>query len=488
MFFGRFFNVRQVAALVCLHVVLGAGAANWPQFRGIHGRAVAHERTPMPDRIDLSEHTIWKVPMASGQSSPVIFDNQIYLTALREEKLLTIALDRETGAIVWEREAPYEKLEEHHRRSSPAVASVATDGRRVVSFFGSFGLLCYDTDGRELWRKPLGPFNDPQGAASSPVIADGKVFLERDQDTDSFLAAYDLNSGRKKWRVDRPNVRRNYGTPTLWKNGDKFEIVSAATATITGYSLRTGRQNWQIHGCARVVSATPVVGYDGSLYVVNAGGGGDLRAKHYPPFKQVIADADANGNGLLEKKEIPGGPIAGFIDQFDRDASGALDEEEYESIRRIYRSVRHVAMAVRPGGSGDITDTHVKWTQDRMIPRNASPVVHNGHLFMVRDGGILTSLDIADGAIVKSERLEKATGSYFSSPVIGDKKVFLFNDRGMLSIVTAEGDWKQIGSTDFDEDVLATPAIVNGRIYVRTAEHLYCLGLRKEERSARDWR
>jgi outer membrane protein assembly factor BamB len=107
---------------------------------------------------------------------------------------------------------------------------------------------------------------------------------------------------------------------------------------------------------------------------------------------------------------------------------------------------------------------------------------------MVRDGGILTSLDIADGAIVKSERLEKATGSYFSSPVIGDKKVFLFNDRGMLSIVTAEGDWKQIGSTDFDEDVLATPAIVNGRIYVRTAEHLYCLGLRKEERSARDWR
>ncbi len=104
----------------------------------------------MPDRIDLSEHTIWKVPMASGQSSPVIFDNQIYLTALREEKLLTIALDRETGAIVLEREAPYEKLEEHHRRSSPAVASVATDGRRVVSFFGSFGLLCYDTDGREL--------------------------------------------------------------------------------------------------------------------------------------------------------------------------------------------------------------------------------------------------------------------------------------------------------------------------------------------------
>lgn len=457
-------------------------AANWPQFRGLHGWAVAQERIPLPDRIDLDKHTVWKVSMASGKSSPVVFDDRIYLTALRDKKLLTIAIDRGTGAIVWEREASYEKLEEHHRRSSPAVASVATDGRRVVSFFGSFGLLCHDAGGRELWRLPLGPLNDPQGAASSPIIADGNVFLVRDQDTGSFLAAYDLDSGRQVWRVERPNVRRNYGTPTLWKNGDNFEIVSAATATVAGYSLRTGRQKWRALGCARVVSATPVVGPDGTLYVVNAGGGGDLRAKHYPPFKQVVAAADANGNGLLEKTELPGGPIAGFIDQFDRDASGALDEEEYESIRRIYRSVRHVAMAIRPGGSGDIAETHVKWTQDRMIPRNASPVVHNGHLFLIRDGGILTSLDIADGEIVKSERLEDGAGSYFSSPVIGDGKIFLFSDRGRLSVVTAEGEWRQIGSTDFDEEVMATPAIVDGRIYIRTDAHLYCLGFQEKAR------
>lgn len=331
-------------------------AANWPQFRGPNANGVATGSVPLPDQIDLERHVLWKVPMASGKSSPVIFDDRIYLTAFRDKKLLTIALDCGAGAIRWEREVPYEKLEEHHRRSSPAVASVATDGSHVVSFFGSFGLVCHDTRGRELWRKPMGPFNDPQGAASSPIIADGKVFLERDQDTDSFIAAY--------------------------------------------------------------------------------------------------------------------------IDQFDRDASGALDETEYESIRAIYRSVRHVAMAIRPGGSGDITGTHVKWTQDRMIPRNASPVVHNGHLFMVRDGGILTSLDIADGRIVKSERLQDGTGSYFSSPVIGDGKIFLFSDRGRLGVVTAVGDWRQLGSTDFDEEVLATPAIVDGRICVRTAAHLYCLGLR----------
>jgi len=155
-----------------------------------------------------------------------------------------------------------------------------------------------------------------------------------------------------------------------------------------------------------------------------------------------------------------------------------LDEEEYESIRRIYQSVRHVAMAIRPGGKGDITDTHVAWTQDRMIPRNASPVVYKNHLFMVRDGGILTSLNLSDGSIAKTGRLTDAGGSYFSSPVAAGGRIYLLNDRGTLTTVAAEGDWKQVGSTRFDEECFATPAIVDGRIYVRTAKAMYCLGRR----------
>ncbi len=456
----------------------GARAGDWPQFRGPNAAGIAASDKRLPERIDPARDTLWKTPLAPGHSSPVVVGNQIYVTALRGKKLLTAALNLGNGRLLWEREAPYETLEEHHRRSSPAVASVAADAEHVVSFFGSSGLLCHTPEGRELWRRRMGPFHDPQGAASSPIIVDDKVVMVRDQDTGSHIAAFDLRTGSEVWRTKRPNFRRNYGTPVVWDNNERRQIVTAGSAMVTGYDLTTGRLEWHVIGCARVVSATPVVGADGRLYVVNAAGGGDLRGQHYPPFKDILSRSDANHNGQLEKKEIPAGPIAGYLDQFDRDASGALDEDEYESIREIYRSVRHVAMAIRPGPVGDATDTHVVWTQDRMIPRNASPVVHRGILFMVKDGGILTSLDLKDGSVLKSERLEKATGSYFASPVIGDGRVFLMSERGKLSIVTAEGEWRQTGAADFDEETLATPAIMDGRILIRTKTNLHCLGIR----------
>ena len=224
---------------------------------------------------------------------------------------------------------------------------------------------------------------------------------------------------------------------------------------------------------ARVINMTPVVGDDGSLYIVNSGGGGGALLRS---CKELLATDDANGNGKLEPGELPKSTVKSFFDQFDRDRSGALDETEYESIREILARCRDVAMAIRPGGRGDVTDSHVLWTGSRSIPRNASPLVYKGILYMVKDGGILTSLDAKTGRVVKQGRLS-GTGKYFSSPVLGDGKIYLLSDRGELSVVSAEPKWRQIGQADFEEDVYATPAIADGRLYIRTVGHLYCFGL-----------
>ena len=450
-------------------------ADNWPQFRGPGATGVSLGSATLPTAIGPGQNQLWKIPLAKGHSSPVVFEDRVYLTSVRDQKLLTIAVDARNGKIVWEREAPYEKLESIHRIGSRATASVATDGKRVVSFFGSSGLFCYDVLGNPLWQKRLGPFNNQFGATSSPVLVDDRVVLVEDHDTGSFLATFNKHTGREMWRVERPNFRRNYGSPTIWSVAGHKQIVVAGTAHVIGYDLETGKQLWVVRGLCRVISNTPVVGDDGKLYVASTGGGS---ASRQPAFDRLVAAADANANGVLEPTELPGSPIKGFFGQFDRDGSGALDRDEYESIREIFAMAQPVALAIRPGGRGDVTESHVEWTYSKSIPRNSSPLLVSGHLFIVKDGGVMTCLDSKTGKPTRTARLA-ASDKYYSSPVAGDGKIYVLSERGTLSVVSAQPDWKILHRADFDEDVLATPAIANGCIYIRTVGHLYCFGMHR---------
>lgn len=452
-----------------------ACADNWPQFRGPNASGVASEATLLPDELSLEEHLAWKVAVGKGHSSPVIYDGRIYLTAMEEEKLLTLALDAESGERLWQAAAPYDKLESIHGIGSYATPSVATDGEVVVSFFGSSGLQAYDTAGRVLWRVPMGPFDNSFGAAASPIIAGERIILVQDSDTGSFLAAFDKASGRELWRTSRSDFRRNYCTPVVWSVDGQTQIVVAGTAHVVAYDVATGEQIWTVRGSSRVISSTPVVAEDGNLYVANTGGG---TAPPQPAFAALIADNDANANGMLESGELPGSLIKGFFGQFDRDKNGSLDETEYESIRQVLLFAEPVAMKIRPGGRGDITDTHVAWTYRRSLPRNSSPVVYDGHLFMVKDGGVMTSLNADTGELVKQGRL-RGTGKFFSSPIVGDGKIFVASENGKLNVLRAAGEWEQLHVVDFGEDILATPAVADGCLFVRTTGQLYCFGRAK---------
>ncbi len=203
-----------------------AVAEDWPQFRGLHsGRATAGKS--YPTEIGPDAAAVWKVALPPGHSSPVVSGDRIFLAAVRDGQLLTIALDRATGKTLWEQPAPHEKLEEIHRIGSHAQCTPAADEECVVSFFGSSGLSAHTRDGKLLWRHRMGPFKNDFGAGSSPILVGDMVILCQDHDVGSFIAAWDKKTGKQLWRTDRPDFFRNYCTPTVWEvNGRKQIIVT----------------------------------------------------------------------------------------------------------------------------------------------------------------------------------------------------------------------------------------------------------------------
>jgi len=445
---------------------------DWGQFRGPGGRGIAETTLPASDAIGPEGSSLlWRAAVAKGHSSPVIAGDRVFVTANDKKRLSTIALDRRTGKVIWEQDARADKLESVHRIGSPATATVAANSQLVISMFGSCGLWCYDHDGNRLWHLPMGPFNNSFGAASSPLLVDNRVILVQDHDTDSFLAVYNAATGDRIWKAERPNARRNYCTPCLWTVDGRRQIVVCGSAHVTGYDYETGDVVWVLRGVCRVVSTTPVVGDDNHLYLACTGG----QETEQPVFAEVLQTSDGNNNGVLEPNELPKSPIRSFFDQFDRDASGTLDNVEYNSIRDIFSLAQTVAMRVQPGGTGDITDTHVAWSTKQNVPRNSSPVCHDGLMFMVRDGGICTTLNQETGELLHRARLVDS-GKYYSSPLVADGRLFALSERGRLSVISAEAEWKRLGQADFKEDVYACPAAADGCLYIRTAGHLYCFG------------
>lgn len=462
------------ALLVLVNGYQLAAVETWPQFRGINGSARAASTKKLPAKIGPKDNVIWKTSLPPGHSSPVVHGDRLFLTAVRDEKLQTIGIDRVSGKIVWEAEAPHNGLEQIHRIGSHAQATPATDGKIVVSFFGSAGLFCYDRDGKPLWKRPMGPFNNDFGAAISPIIVDDCVVLCQDHDTDSFLMAIDKRTGKTIWKTDRGEFPRNYCTPVIVDVDGNKQIVVAGTLRVVAYDLTSGEEKWTVRGIARAACSSPGIADDGTLFIASYAGSGDRIVVN--PFAVEAQERDSNKNGTLEESELEeGGAIHRRFSQVDRDKTGSITRDEYEYFRNLFEQTRNVVVAVKPGGEGDVTKSHVAWEFTKFVPFIASPLYVDGTVFLMKDGGILTSVDAKSGAASKTKRLS-AAGSYYSSPVAGDGKVYLINQRGQLTVITSAGEWEIISKADFEEEAYATPAIVDGKVYLRTSGHLYCFG------------
>jgi len=448
-------------------------SADWSQFRGPNASGVSAERN-LPVEFGPDRNVVWKTALPAAHSSPVLTEDRIFLNAEEGEKLFTFCLDRATGKILWRREVPRPRKQEQHKANHPASASPVTDGRNVYSFFTDFGLVSFGPDGNERWRRPLGPFNNPFGQGASPILAGDKLLMICDQESGSFFVALDKNDGRILWRVERPDVTRGFSTPVLYQPKDgPLQALIAGAYQLTAYSVDTGARIWWVNGLTWQIKPTPVLG-DGVVYVQNwAGGADEGQQEDVGSFEDVLTRWDANKDHKLSREEIPDARITKSWREADLDDDGALGDRDWR-FYRSKRAVQNAFNAFRLGGQGDMTEKSLLWRYTKSLPNVPSPLLYNDVLYMMKEGGILTSLDPATGKVIKQGRLTGALDQYFSSPVGVDGKIYTISQACKVTVLKAAGEWEILATNDLDDECQATPAIADGRLYIRTRTALYC--------------
>ena len=463
-----------------------AVAEDWSQFRGPNGSGVSGT-TGLPEEFGPTKNVIWKTALPPGHSSPVLTRNRIFVTAHSKEKenykLLVICLDRRTGKLLWQREVPRTRSGRLQNVNGAASPSPVTDGANVYVFFQDFGMVSYDGAGKERWKLPLGPFNMFYGFGASPILTDDKVILPVDQDSpSSYLIAVDKNSGRVRWKVDRPVVISGYSTPIIYqpKQGPK-QIVIPESFQLSAYSVADGKRVWWVHGLACEMKS--IASNDGEYLYINGWGfptNQPGRQVGTISWEEALPRYDKNRDGLIAKTEISGTePMDKMLDAafeaFDTDRDEQLNARDWEVFRAMMASENGL-LAIKLGGQGDQTATAIRWRYQKPVPQVPSTLLYKGVLYMINDSGILISFDPATGAVLKQGRLHGAIDKYFSSPVAADDKVFLIGQGGQVSVLKAVGDWQVIKVNELDDECFATPAIADGRIYIRTRSALYCFG------------
>jgi len=454
--------------LVANHLTLPV----WPQFRGVDGSGVAREGN-MPVHFGPSSNVLWKTALPPGHSSPCIWGDRIFLTAFESNELRTICLDRGNGQMLWQRAVPPGRIERSGRLSNPASSTPATDGQRVVVYFGAFGLVCYDFAGTEQWRKPLPVPVTQHGASTSPVLSRELVLLLCDQDVGSHLLAVSQRDGKTAWRTERPGFRRGFSTPLLWRDGDREQVIVAGTLRLVAYDVQTGREEWSVRGLPNEMCSTPVWG-DGMLFV--AGWTPGAGVARLPNFQSLLEENDRNADGKLSQEEAPPGPAKQNFAYIDADKDGFITRQEWETMADIFARSENALLAIRPGGQGDVTAGQVMWKQKRGLPYVPSPLYHQGRVYLVKNGGMLSCYNAASGAVLYQEERLGVVSDYYASPVAAGGRICVASQSGVLVVLAAGDTLDVLARNDLKEEVLATPAIVEGKLYVRTLRHLYAFG------------
>jgi outer membrane protein assembly factor BamB len=451
-------------------------AYDWPQFRGPDGSGLG-QTTGLPSEFGPAKNVIWKKTIPTGHSSPVLIQNRIFLTACEHEKLLTLCLNRKTGGTIWTKEAPRPRKEKLDFRNNPASPTPATDGTNVYVFFPDFGILGYDFDGKELWRLPLGPFNNIYGMGASPIVVNNKVILVCDQQIDSFIIAVDKSSGKVLWKKDRPEATSGHCTPVSYSpKGEKTQILVPGSFLLISYSADTGERLWWAGGLTAEMKSTPVI-HEGVLFI--NGFTSPLNQPEnqvkVPEFQQALKKFDTNQNGQLSKEELPTDSPYNYAEFMDLKQDGYLDKKDWDYFQAFLASLNGM-LAIRLGGQGDMTEKNTLWTYRRRVPQLPSPLLYNNVLTMINDVGFITSFHPEDGEVINERRLREAGSKFFASPVASDNKIFIPSLRGKIAVLKPDGSNEIIAVNDLKEECYATPAIGNQRIYIRTVNTLYCFG------------
>ena len=462
-----------VPAIFLCAAILRAEPPEWPQFRGPNCTGIAANARP-PVEFGPEKNLLWKTPIPGGASSPVIAGDRIFLTGFEDGKLVVLCVKRSDGGLLWKRPVATDGIEPFFQKlGTPAGPSCATDGERVVSYFGSCGLVCHDLDGNEVWKlkMPVVQTMDGFGTGNSPIIHEGRVYLTRDEYGEAAgFYCLDVKTGKQIWRTDRSDVQVCYGTPVIWDGA----LVTVCDLRVKAYDLATGAERWLARGIVAYPCTTAAAGSDGRLYVSTWSNGSGNEPN--PDFNELLAKHDKDKDGKLSAAELAGTPMKDFLVMMDDNKNGALDREEWENIQTYMRTGKNAVLAIQPGGKGDITETHVAWRNEKGAAYVASPLAFDGRLYLVKDGGFATCYDTATGRILfEKQRLPEA-GDYYASPVAAGGHIYVCSGRGSVLVLKPGDKLDVIANHKLGEPIFATPAFVGNAIYIRTGGHLWAFG------------
>ncbi len=451
---------------LCCTLLLGSLAlagADWPRFRGPDGAGVSPE-TKLPVEFGPSRNVAWKAKVPFGRSSPIVAGNRLFLTASEEGKLITMAFDAKSGKRLWSNALASPRTQLTYKANDPASPTPTADDRTVYAFFPDFGLIAYSFAGKERWRHPLGPFDSFYGMSSSPILAGDLVILLCDQAQGSFLLALDRQTGKQRWRTGRAGINVGWSVPMVHQD----QILVFGTARVDSYFLSTGESRWWMPVTSNGSMGTPLVHGD---TVIVAGSGSEQ--PWLPSFAATADKLDKDKDARLSVDECK--DEKDWFEHFgwvDANHDKFLDEAEWNEARNLGVG-DYGAVAIPLTGHGRVEPSAARWRFKRNLPYVPAPLLYQNVLYMVKDGGIVTSLDPASGKLLKQGRAPKALGQYLASPVAADGRVFLLNEEGKLTVLDAGAEWNPVAMNDLEEECYATPAISGGRIYIRTRGTLY---------------
>jgi outer membrane protein assembly factor BamB len=455
----------------------------WPQFRGPGGSAVAEGQKP-PVSFGPDKNVKWKVAVPSGLSSPIVAGDKLVITAFDAGKLYTIAYNRANGQEAWRRQAPATKIEPYYKKGgSPAASTPATDGTRIFAYFGSCGVICYDLAGKELWTYEMqtaaaaGDF----GTGTSPIVADGTVVIVRDEAKNSRIIGLNADTGKPKWEKKRLSPS-SFSTPVVWDTPGGKQIVVAGHAQLIGYDLKTGAEAWKVAGIPSGCCSSPVAAGGNLLFAGYSPGGPEDEFK-MPSFDDILKQADKNNDSVVSRDEAEKTEfLDDFFDSQDANKDGKITRDEWDAVLKFMSEGKSTAFAVKAGGAGDVSKTHVLWKKTKGLPYIASAVAYRGQYVMVKDGGMVTAYDAKTGTQIYLQERVLAEGPYYASPVAANGHIYFVSlGDGAFTVLKAGADKAEVAATNppLGESVSATPAIADNTLYVRTAGHLYAFAENK---------
>ena len=458
--------------LPLLLLALTLHAEDWTQFRGGNASGISSSKD-LPAEFGAGKNIAWKARLGDGVGSAIIKDGTVYATGMAgEAKMAVHAFDAATGAAKWHTEFETGTLPRITPPNSHAAATPATDGQRVYVHFSTIGLLAFDcATGKEAWRysMPRPAYLMDWGSASSPIVHDGMVIFCQDDDLAPFLVAVDAQTGKERWKTPRKDMLAGYAVPVICKG----DIVVAGSGKMKGYDAATGTEKWTCNTLLRTIMVTPVV-HDDIIYIAVQSYGDSTRTlKH-----ALLEWLDTNQDKILARDETP----KEFHERFDASDKNGDKLIGPEEIDTAFQSPENMAaggniiQAIRGGGSGDVTKTHLLWSIDPKTPSNiSSPLFYNGRLYLVKSGGMSSCYDARDGKMLWDRSRLGNFGDYFASAVAADGKVYVAGKNGFIVVLEDGPELKVLGKNDIGEEIIATPSIAEGRLFVRTRENLFCI-------------